>query len=165
MRSLADLSVPRRVRRAVEWALRAALLVALLLAIRYSLTAMNQRPSLSASGVDGDLRSALRDWSTISAPERVHLSFDSSSPPTTRDWTAALPGANTRISWESSLRPLGVSVEPIADPKRASRVWIAAPAGSRVGLADSLGAMDSVTVRSAGASVGPLMIQGGFARR
>ena len=44
---------------------------------------MNQRPSLSASGGESDLRSALRDWSTISAPERVHLKFDSSSSPTT----------------------------------------------------------------------------------
>jgi hypothetical protein len=150
----------RRTRRAFEWMLRGALLIALLAAIRIAIASMSERPSLGARGGDAALRESLRDWSTVSDPREVHLHFDSAASPATLAWAAALPGAGTRVAWSSSLTPIGVSVEPIVDPKGTSRVWIASPARSRIALADSLGAMDSVTVRASGASVGPVQLRG-----
>lgn len=149
-----------RARRGIEWALRIALLVALLLAIEEALTTMSQRPSLRGGGGEASIRSALRDWSTVAVPEKVRLNFDSTPSAVVRDWTAALPGAGSAISWESSLDEIGISVEPVADPKGTSRIWIAAPQGSRVALADPLGAMDSAVVRKIGSSAGPFNIHG-----
>jgi hypothetical protein len=160
MLSRAELPGARRARRGIEWVLRIALIVALVLAIEEALTTMSQRPSLRASGGESGIRAALRDWSTVAVPERVRLRFDSTPSAVVRDWTAALPGAGSAISWESSLDEVGISVEPIADPKGTSRVWIAAPSGSRVALADSLGPMDSAVVRKIGSSAGPLSVRG-----
>lgn len=159
MRSPAELAARRRIRRGMEWALRAALLIALVLSIREALTTMRELPSLGARGGDGSVRAALRDWSTVSSPREAHLQFDSTPSPTTRDWAAALPGAGTSLYWNSTLVPVGLSVEPIADPKGASRLSIASPT-TRIALADSLGLMDSVSVRRVGASVGPLFVRG-----
>src|SRR2546423_8060817 len=130
MPSPAELPGARRARGGIEWALRIALIVALVLAIDETLTTMSQRPSLRSSGGDKNLRTALRDWSSVAVPAKVGLRFDSTPSAVVRDWTAALPGAGTAISWESSLDDIGVSVEPIADPKGTSRGWIAAPSGS-----------------------------------
>ena len=121
---------------------------------------MSQRPSLRASGGEEAVRSALRDWSTVAVPDKVRLRFDSTPSPVVRDWMAALPGAGSAISWESSLDEIGISVEPIADPNGTSRIWIAAPAKSRVALADSLGPVDSAVVRKIGSSAGPFSIHG-----
>lgn len=160
MRSLAELVALRRLRRGIEWALRAVLIAALLVSIREALTTMRKLPSLGARGGEGALRSALRDWSTVSSRRGAHLQFDSTPSAATRDWAAALPGASTPLTWRSTLAPVGLSVEPIADPKGASRIWIAAPSKSRLALADSLGVMDSVSVGSVGAVVGPVYARG-----
>jgi hypothetical protein len=160
MLSRAELAGARRARRGVEWALRIALVVSLVLAMEEALTTMSQRPSLRASGGETEIRSALRDWSTVAVPLSVRLRFDSTPSPIVRDWTAALPGAGSPISWESSLGEMGISVEPIADPKGTSRIWISAPSGSRVALADSLGVMDSAVVRKIGSSAGPFGVHG-----
>jgi hypothetical protein len=140
--------------------MRIALLLALVLAIEEAVTVMKQRPSLRAAGGDAAVRSALRDWSTRGYPADAHAVLDSIPTAATRDWLAALRGTGTRISWESSLPAIAVVVEPLADPKRASRVFIAAPSASKVALGDSLGAMDSVVVRRFGATAGPAMIHG-----
>ena len=160
MLSPAELPATRRARRGAEWALRAAFIVALVLAVEEALTTMSQRPSLQASGGDGSIRAALREWSSVSRPVKVRLRFDSTPSPVTLAWAAALPGAGTAVSWESSLAPLAMEIEPVADPKRRSRVWIAAPSESRVALADSLGALDSVVVRKFGSSAGPSIVHG-----
>jgi hypothetical protein len=144
----------------MEWTLRGVLFVALVLALEEALTTMSRRPTLRASGGDGRIASALRDWSTIAVPEKVRLHLDSVPSAATRDWAAALPGAGSAVSWESSLTPIGVAVEPIADPKRQSRIWISAPSGSGVELSDSLGVMDSVSVRKIGSSAGPFSVHG-----
>lgn len=140
--------------------MRALLLLALALAIEEAVTVMKQRPSLRAAGGDGAIQKSLHGWSTRSFPADVHAVFDSTPSPATLDWIAALPGAGTRISWESSLPPLGVGVEPLVDPKRGSRILVAAPPGSEVGLSDSLGVMDGVAVRRVGGTAGPVMVHG-----
>ena len=150
----------RRARSAAEWILRAALLIALVLAIREALTTMRELPVVSAGGGDSEIRAALADWSTRSSPRAAHLRFDSTPSPAARSWAAALAGAGTLPTWSSSLRAMGVGVEPIADPKGAKRIWVAAPSGSTVTLADSLGPVDSVYVRRVGASIGPLQSHG-----
>ncbi|MDQ6717722.1 MAG: hypothetical protein M3Z17_05145, partial [Gemmatimonadota bacterium] len=124
MRSPADLTTRRRVRLFAERALRATLILILLFAIRHALFAMNEQPSVKAAGGDNRLHSALADWSTVSSPRSAHLRFDSAPSPATRDWASDLRGAGTAVSWASALPATAVSVEPIADPKGKSRVWI-----------------------------------------
>jgi hypothetical protein len=160
MPSRAELPGGRRARGGIEWALRIALIVALVLAMEEALTTMSQRPSLRTSGGEKAVRTALRDWSTVAVPAKVRLRFDSTPSAMVRDWTAALPGAGSAISWESSLDEIGISVEPIPDPKSTSRIWMAAPSGSRIALADSLGPMDSAVVRNIGSSASPVSVRG-----
>src|SRR5438046_1787444 len=111
MPSRAELSGARRARGGIEWALRIALIVAIVLAIEESLTTMSQRPSLRAGGGERAVRTALRDWSTVAIPDKVRLRFDSTPSAVAREWLAALPGAGSAISWESSLSDMGISVE------------------------------------------------------
>lgn len=150
----------RRLRRDAEWALRALLILALLFAIRHALFAINEGASRSIAGGESRIRTALAGWSSASSPQSVHLVIDSVLSRKTLDWAADLRGAGTTVTWTSPLPALGIAVEPIVDPRGTSRVLIAAPAKSNVALSDSLGAIDSVTVRAAGASAGPLIVHG-----
>ena len=160
MRSLAEPASFRRARHVAERLLRALLILALLLAIRHAVFAMNDQPSVSAAGGESDLRAKLAQWSTASSPRSAHLQFDSLPSRSTRDWAAALRAAGTTLSWSTKLAPLGIAVDPIVDPKGKSRVFVAAPSKSRVALSDSLGALDSISVRTAGASAGPVILHG-----
>ena len=160
MPSRADTPFGRRWRQLAERLLRALLIVSLLLAIRHAFFAMSERPSRSASGGEGRLRAALIDWSTASNPALARLSFDSVPSAATRDWAKDLRGAGTPLSWTSTLPTTAVSVEPIPDPKGTSRIFVAAPPKSTVAIFDSLGPMDSVSVRAVGAAVGPVVTHG-----
>lgn len=160
MRSLAERGLLRQVRKGIERGLRATLILALLAAIYLSLTSMSERPSVAARGDDVSVGNALREWSTSSSPRVANLHFGSSPSAVTRAWTAALRSAGTDVGWASSLPAIAVSVEPVPDPKGASRVFVSAPARAHIALQDSLGVIDSVSVKSEGASIGPLLVHG-----
>jgi hypothetical protein len=71
-----------------------------------------------------------------------------------RDWLRALRGAGVRVTWEprgkSGLVATAVSAEPIADPRGAVSVAVAAPPGVAVVIGDRLGAIDSARVPARG---------------
>lgn len=140
----------RRLRIGLE---RAAHLIALLLIallVSHALYAQRVRPSLRAGELE--VGTALARWSTAENPQRVHASFDSLPTPNVRDWLAALPGAGTKVGWDGETpAPSAVSVEPVADPRSPSRVWVATPPGAHVQLSDELGAVDSTSVDGHGA--------------
>ena len=95
---------------------------------------------------------ALARWSTKEAPGRVHVALDSVPDPQLRDWIAAFPGVGTEASWEGRTpAPSAVTVEPVADPRRPSKVWVAASSGAKVALSDQLGGIDSTTAQHFGA--------------
>ena len=160
MRSPGSAGALRAFRRSGEAALRAALLASLAAAIYLAATSINARPDASAAGDDIALQRALRDWSTSSSPKSAVIRFDSTPSAATRAWAASLRGAGTALTWSSPLPVLGVSVEAVPDPKGKNRISISGPTGKRVAIADSLGAIDTVAIKSAGASLGPLVVHG-----
>ena len=138
-------------RSVIEWVLRILMIAAIAIAIWEAVHVLRDRPSARATGSPSALRAALARWSTVDAPGSAHVSFDSVPTPDIRDWIAALPSTGTRMTWEgATLRPAAVSVEPVVDPKRPARVWVAAPARSSLSIRDALGLVDSIALRSEG---------------
>jgi hypothetical protein len=137
-------------RAVFEWTMRGIALVTLAFAIWLAFHALRRTRDERAEGAG--IREALASWSTREAPEAAHVVFDSVPTPDLRDWIAALSLAKTKTSWEgTTLRPSGLSVEPVADPTGPSRIWVAAPPKSTVVLRDSAGIIDSVVVQNGGA--------------
>ena len=139
-------------RTIVEWFLRVLGVAALLVSLWLALRTQHAQPMAWARG--GKVRSALALWSTREAPKHAHAVFDSVPTPDLRDWIAALPAAGTRTTWEgATLKPGAVAVEPVADPNKLARIWLAAPNGSVVVVRDSVSQIDSVHMRTSGAVV------------
>ena len=139
-----------RIRILLERTARLGALALIALLIGHALYALRARPSLRAEGLEvGD---ALARWSTNVSPRRIHVSLDSVPAPGVRDWIAAFPGAGTEAGWDGETpAPSAVSVEPVADPRKPSRVWVATPPDARVVLSDELGTVDSASVDGHGA--------------
>jgi hypothetical protein len=138
------------VRAITEWVLRSLAILLLLFLIWQAVHALSERSVGRAKGAG--IRSALASWSTRESPQRAHVVFDSTPDPDVRDWVAALRGSGTATSWEGpELTPSALSLESVADPKHATRVWVAAASGSGIVIRDALGPIDSVFVRSGGA--------------
>lgn len=139
----------RRIRILCEHTARAASLALIALLIAHALYALGARASLRAGGPE--VEDALARWSTSENPRRIHVAIDSIPVPLVRDWIAAFPGAGTDASWDGETpAPSAVTVEPVADPGRPSRVWVAAAPGATIRLSDALGAVDSTTAEGPG---------------
>jgi hypothetical protein len=103
------------------------------------------------SSASETLRESLVRWSTVSAPESVHVALDHPPGGVERDWLAALPGAGTGVAWSGpSLLPTAIAMEPRADPAGSVEVSVAAPESALVVLRDTLGALDSAAATAAG---------------
>lgn len=145
----ASIRLRHRLRLLFERTTRAASLALIVLLIGHAIHSLRERPSLRADG--GAVKEALARWSTRESPRRIHTALDSIPSPHVRDWIAAFPGAGTRASWDGETpAPAAVSVEPVADPQKPSKVWVAAQPGARVELHDELGALDSTTAEGFG---------------
>ena len=145
----AAIRLRHRLRLLFERATRAASLALIVLLIAHAVYSLRERPSLRADGAA--VEEALARWSTSESPRRIHAALDSIPEPHMRDWIAAFPGAGTEASWDGGTpAPSAVSVEPVADPQKPSKVWIAAQPGARVELRDELGALDSTTAQGFG---------------
>ena len=137
-------------RAAIEWALRGVMLAALATAIVTALQTLRDRPALRGHGGTLALRDQLSRWSTAESPDSVHVTMDSVPAADVRDWIAAMPAAGTAVTWDGpGIAPAAIVIDPVVDPARKVRVWIAAPAGM-VTVGDSLGVIDSVSVRRQG---------------
>lgn len=138
-----------RLRLLFERTTRAAALALIVLLIGHAIYSLRERPSLRADGPA--VEDALTRWSTTETPRRIHVALDSLPAPHVRDWLAAFPGAGTAASWNGQTpAPGAVSVEPVADPQRPSKVWVASQPGASVELRDELGALDSTTAQGFG---------------
>ncbi|MYA10866.1 MAG: hypothetical protein F4Z32_05260 [Gemmatimonadetes bacterium] len=139
-----------RLRIGLERTAHLAALALIALLIGHALYAQRARPSLRAEGLE--VGEALARWSTSVNPRRIHAAIDSVPAPSVRDWLAALPGAGTEAGWDGETPARSaLSVEPVADPRKPSRVWVATSPGARVQLSDELGAVDSASVDGHGA--------------
>lgn len=134
----------------LERTARLAALAIIALLIGHALYALRARPSLRAEGPE--VEGALARWSTNVNPGRIQVAVDSVPASSVRDWIAAFPGAGTEAGWDGETpAPSAVTVEPVADPNRPSRVWVATSPGAQVELSDELGAVDSASVDGHGA--------------
>lgn len=142
---------PAELRRGLERGLRlgayAALALALVAAIRAS-TIPARTIQVSPAGLDALLRGR------IASRDTVALRADTALDAVHRDWLAALRSTGTAVRWDDggAIPALAIGAEPLADPTGGTQVLVAAPANSRVRLADEAGSLDSTTAAGAGAS-------------
>jgi len=112
-----------------------------------------------------DLTSRLQSWTRMPTSVALHAALEAAPSPTATAWLAALRHAGHPVSWSGSPTPAVVVAEPIVDPSGGVRVSVAAPANSRVMLADAAGAIDSAGVTCLGASFAvPLSVDSLFVR-
>lgn len=140
-------------RVALEWALRLASLALLAWMIWLATSARRatgeHRVSRSAA-----LRDSLASWTLDPRADSLHVAADELPPPRERDWLAALRRAGASVSWSShGTTPVALSVEPLSDPAGGVRARVAAPAGSRVVVSDSLGILDTIVTAGPSASL------------
>ena len=106
--------------------------------------------SVKARGVSGG---ALARWGALgSAPSSIHAQLDSVPSPVERAWLGALAGAGSAVTWSGDLSPTMIDARPVASPTGGTKVLVAAPNGSSVTLSDELGAIGTVTAKTAGAT-------------
>lgn len=118
----------------------------------YLVYVIRARTEGAAEGAtSAELRTALTRWSTIARPSRVHTTLSHPPAGVERDWLAALSVTGTKVEWNGpSLLPTAVAVAPRADPAGGADVSVAAPAGSRVTLRDTVGVLDSALAAASG---------------
>ena len=81
----------------------------------------------------------------------MHATLDAAPSPLAIAWLSALKHAGHAVSWDGSPPATVLTAEPVIAPGGAVRVNVAAPANSRVTLADAAGAIDSARVADMGA--------------
>ena len=140
-----------RARVAIERGLRGLSLLTLGVAIWIALRPPAERAPETAG--TGDLADRLPGW-TIAPPQRVHLSLDAAPSPEARDWVRAIRRAGTPVTWAGDeIPPLALEAAAVANPRGGTLLWVAAPAGAAVVLADALAPIDTVIASAGGASV------------
>jgi hypothetical protein len=139
------------VRVAIERALRVLTLFLLAFAA-WSATRPPVEQEWETSGRT-ELAEALQRW-TAAAPQRAHLTFETAPSGEERDWLRALRYSGTPVTWDGDdIPPLGLEVAPVANPRGGSILWIAAPAGTRLPVADAVAPIDTVVATNGGARV------------
>lgn len=147
-------------RGALEWGLRVASLALLAWMIWLSMGARGatgeHRVSRSAALAD-----SLASWTLDLRAESLHVALDALPPPRQRDWLVALRRAGAAVSWSSAgAAPVALVVEPVNGPSSGVRALLAAPAGSRVVVSDSLGVLDTIVTAGPSASLRALGVIG-----
>jgi len=93
----------------------------------------------------------LPSWTRTPSSVAVHTTLDAAPSPLAIAWLSALRHAGHAVSWDGSPPAAVLTAEPVIAPGGAMRVNVAAPANSRVTLADAAGAIDSARVADMGA--------------
>lgn len=139
-------------REQLETVLRAVAFLALAALFAHSLLARRSATLRQAEGAQ--INESLAKLSTRENPGRVHVVFDPAPTPIQRDWLAAIARAGSTVTW-AGVAPaaMAVTVEPVPDPQQRARVWVSAPARSKLVLHDDLGALDTARVERLGARI------------
>ena len=139
------------VRISLERALRVLTLLVLAFAAWNATRSRSHQPSVT-SGSD-ELRASLARWTTA-APRSAHLALDVAPSGETRDWLRALRRAGTEVTWRGQrIPPLAIELAPVVNPRGGWKLWMAAPAGARIAVADAMAPIDTVVAPAGGASV------------
>jgi hypothetical protein len=152
---------PADPRRFLEWGLRGVALMALGLLLA-GVVRGPDTPAEAAAGPDA-IHEALTRWSTTQAPREAHVTFGEPASPEVRDWLAALRATGTAIRWDGAAPlPAAVAIEPIVDPARPARLWVAAPRGTRVTVLDRFGPIAEVSIAGLGGRIVIPQVAGGI---
>jgi hypothetical protein len=114
-----------------------------------------------------ELSTRLSSWTRTPAGVALHATLEAAPSSHEIAWLAALRSAGHSVSWSGSPAPAVIVAEPLVDPNGVVRVNVAAPANSRVTLADVAGAIDSARVAGGGLGVSfsvPLSVDSLIAR-
>ena len=112
-------------------------------------------PRAAPASFDGeDLATALARWTRQKPADSVHLTLAVAPDAAQRDWLVALRRAGIGMSWRApSVPAIAIAAEPLAEPRRRSRISVAAPAGAALIVRDEAGVLDSVSSTGPGASM------------
>jgi hypothetical protein len=100
------------------------------------------------------LADSLASWTLDPRADSLHVAFDELPPGQQRDWLVALRRSGAAVSWSSAGSvPVALAVEPLNVPASGVRALVAAPAGSRVVVSDSLGVLDTIVTAGPSASL------------
>lgn len=147
-----------RIRRAIEWVLRAAALVLLAWLLWQSL--QPSAPATAERATGDRVAESLVAWAAR-PPSAAELRFDALPTARERDLAAALRRAGVPVRWSGdSLPALAASVAAVADPAGGARIMLAAPRGARLGIADAVGPLDSLAVSGEGATLSLASVAG-----
>ncbi len=139
-------------RRVLEWALR---VLSLAILVTIALRAWNPASATQYEGSTNQrqLGGLLPAWSRTN-PGAVRLALDSAPPRVQRDWLAAIQRAGTRVTWRSDhILPIAATLSQAADPAGVSDLVASAPGGTRLGIRDDLGILDTVVAARGGVTV------------
>ena len=135
----------------LEWTLR-GVAIAALAALLWSVT-RPAPPAVPVSFAGENLAAALVRWTREAPADSVHLTLAPAPDAAQRDWLVALRKAGVGMSWRApSVPAIAIAAEPVAEPRRRSRISVAAPAGASLVMRDEAGVLDSVTSNGPGAS-------------
>jgi hypothetical protein len=93
------------------------------------------------------------DVLTRGRDETIHLDARTVPPAWATDWLAALARVGVPVSWSGSPPATMLSIQPVASPRAAVRIDVAAPNGSVAHVRDDAGEVDRITVADLGATV------------
>ena len=99
-----------------------------------------------------ELPARLSSWTRRPASVALHANLEAAASPLAITWLAALRHAGHTVTWSGSPAPAVVVAEPVVEPNGGVSINVAAPASSRVIVADIAGAIDSARVSGLGAT-------------
>jgi hypothetical protein len=100
----------------------------------------------------GELGARLAFWTRSPRGVSLHARLDAAPSPFVAAWLSALRHGGHAVSWSGSPAAMVAVAEPVVGPSGAVRVKVAAPANSRLTLADGAGTIDSARVADLGAT-------------
>jgi hypothetical protein len=117
-----------------------------------------------AETVNGaSLERRLPAWTRLPPSVALHANLDATPSGAAIEWLAALRHSGHSVTWTGAPPPLAVSAEAVADPRRGTRIDLAAPSGSEVALRDDAGVFATLRVANFGASVSAPTVVGRIA--
>jgi hypothetical protein len=140
-------------RSALEWALRVGSL-ALLAWMIWLATAARRAAGEHRVASSAPLEDSLASWTLDPRADSLHVALEELPRREERDWLAALQRAGAAVTWSSrAITPVALAVEALNDPAGGVRASLAAPAGARIVVSDSLGVLDTVVMAGPSASL------------
>ena len=140
------------VRRGGEWTLRLALVAMLALSLWRAMSQQAPGPATRAARA-GDLDPTLAEATRTDRVGALDIEMNAFPAPAQRAWLVALRRAGVEVRWRGAVPVMAVAAERVREPRAAVRVLLASGPDAAFVLSDSAGALDSLRVSAAGATL------------